>query len=248
MSGSLQGAVALVTGGGSGIGRAIVLAYAREGADVAVVDRNETAAAAVSAEAAALGARAQAFTCDVSRAQEVAEVVEAITAAFGHIDVLVNNAGIAATSPVADMSIEQWDDIVATNLTGPFLMTRAVVPGMIERGHGKVINMSSQLGVRGAAGMAGYCATKAGLLGLTRALARELIPLGIHVNAITPGPVATAMTEGVPEETLEAIFAEVPIRRLATPDEIAPTAVMLATADGAYYVGATLNVSGGHVM
>jgi 3-oxoacyl-[acyl-carrier protein] reductase len=127
-------------------------------------------------------------------------------------------------------------------------MTRAVVPGMIERGHGKVINMSSQLGLRGAANMAGYCATKAGVLGLTRALARELIPFGIHVNAIAPGPVATPMTEGVPQETLDAIYAELPIHRLAKAEEIAPTAVMLATADGAYYVGATLNVSGGHVM
>jgi 3-oxoacyl-[acyl-carrier protein] reductase len=248
VSGRLSGETALVTGGGSGIGRAIVLAYAHEGAQVAVVDRDEVGAAEVSAEAVELGVRAKAFRCDVSQPQEVVDAVASILATFGRIDVLVNNAGVGTTSPIAEMAVEAWDETIAINLTGAFLVTRAVVPGMIARRHGKVINVSSQLGLRGAPNMVGYCASKAGLLGLTRALGRELIEFGIHVNAITPGPTATPMTAGVPEATLEEIYAELPIRRMATPEEIAPTAVMLATADGAYYVGATLNVSGGHVM
>ena len=248
MSGSLQGETALVTGGGSGIGRAIVLAYAEEGADVAVLDRDGSAAATVTAGAAALGVRAAPFECDISDPRAVADAVEAVIDDLGRIDVLVNNAGIAMESPLPQTSLEQWNQTIGINLTGQFLMARAVVSGMMERRHGRIINMSSQLGIRGAGNMAAYCASKAGLLGLTRALARELIPFGINVNAITPGPVATPMTDDAGEETLEAIFAELPIRRLATPEEIAPTAVMLAGAGGAYYVGATLNVSGGHVV
>jgi len=246
--GRLSSATALVTGGGSGIGRAIVLAYAREGADVAVVDRNESGAAEVASEASKLGVRAESFMCDVSDPQSVADVVEEVSSAFGQIDILVNNAGIGGAAPIAETPIDQWNDIIGVNLTGPFLMTRAVVPQMMERRSGKIINMASQLGMCGAAELSSYCASKSGLLGLTRALARELIPYGINVNAITPGPILTPMTSVVSEEVLEEICAAVPIGRMGTADEIAPTAVLLATSDGDYYVGATLNPSGGHVM
>jgi 3-oxoacyl-[acyl-carrier protein] reductase len=246
--GRLAGKVALVTGGGSGIGRGLVLGFARAGARVAVLDREPERGRAVVAEAAAMGAAASFFACDVSLPDQVAKAIAGATQACGPIDVLVNNAGITTTAPLAELTLEQWNETIAIDLTAVLLMTQAVLPGMAERGHGRIINIASQLGLRGAPQMAHYCAAKAGVLGFTRACARELIAQGINVNAIAPGPTLTENLAGVPRETLDAIRAELPIGRFADVEEIVPTAVMLASSDGDYYVGATLNVSGGHVM
>ncbi len=247
-TGRLAGQVAIVTGGSAGIGRGLALAFAGEGAHVAVLDRDDDRGRAVVEEAAAAGGRADFFSCDVRRSEQITAAVDAATRVCGPIDVLVNNAGITTTAPLAELSLEQWSETIAVDLTAVLLMTQAVLGGMTERRRGRIINIASQLGLRGAPHMAHYCAAKAGVLGFTRACARELIAHGINVNAIAPGPTLTENLAGVPQATLDAIRAELPIGRFAEVEEIVPTAVMLASPDGAYYVGATLNVSGGHVM
>jgi 3-oxoacyl-[acyl-carrier protein] reductase len=162
--------------------------------------------------------------------------------------VLVNNAGIGTSCPVLEMSVETWQRMLDNNLSSVFYCTRAALPHLIERRYGRIINVASQLALKGGVEMAHYCAAKAGVLGLTKALARELAPYGITVNAIAPGPVETDMLAALSDEWRAAKLAEMPIGRFGRPDEIAPTAVLLASEDGAYYTGSTLNASGGDVM
>ena len=168
--------------------------------------------------------------------------------AFGGIDVLVNNAGIDTSAAVVDMPLDVWDRMIAVNLRSVFLCTRAVLPGMIDRGWGRIINIASQLAQKGAPDMAHYAAAKAGVIGFTRSLAYEVTGKGIAVNAICPGPVDTALWRAIPAEWRERKLAELPIGRPARVEEIVPTAILLASDDGAYYVGATLNPNGGDVM
>ncbi len=241
--GKLDGRVALVTGAARGIGRGIALAFAAEGASVVVADRDGPGAERVAKEIGSLAIRA-----DVSNERDVERMVEEALAAFGRIDVLVNNAGIATTAEVVDMPLAQWEETLAVDLTGVFLCSRAVLPSMIEQGFGRIVNIGSQLGLRGAASLAHYSAAKAGVHGFTKALAREIAPYGITVNAIAPGPIETDILAGIPEETIEAIRREIPLGRIGRVEEIAPTAVLLASDDGAYYTGSVVNVSGGHVM
>lgn len=224
------------------------MAFANECAQVLVLDRDTEAGSKTVEEVVSAGGIAHFLACDVASQGEVEGAFDAAIENYGPIDVLINNAGIASTSPLLELSLEQWNEMISIDLTGVFLTTKAIVPSMIERRSGRIINIASQLGIRGAPMMVHYCAAKAGVLGLTRALARELIPYGIRVNAIAPGPTLTDATRAAPEETLDAIRAELPIDRFAQVEEIAPTAVMLASSDGDYYVGSTLNVSGGHVM
>lgn len=229
-TGRLAGQVALITGGGSGIGRGLVRAFARESAHVAVLDRHPDRGQEAVEEAAEIGGQASSFACDISRPEEITAAVATAVEACGTIDVLVNNAGITTTAPIAEITPEQWNETIAVDLTAVLLMTQAVLPSMTARGRGRIINIASQLALRGAPHMAHYCAAKAGVLGLTRACARELIADGINVNAITPGPTLTENLAGVPRATLDAIRADLPIGRFAHVDEIAPTAVMLAQA------------------
>ncbi|MBS1890601.1 MAG: SDR family oxidoreductase [Actinobacteria bacterium] len=243
----LPGKVAVVTGAGKGIGRAIARALAAEGAEVAIFDRDGDGAATAAAAIEATGGRARAFACDVSVPEQVTAAVEATVADCGGIDILVNNAGITNTSSLEELSLERWNETLAVDLTGVYLMTRAALPEL-ERRRGKIVNVASQLALRGAPKMSHYCAAKAGVLGFTRACAVELIERGIQVNAIAPGPTETENLFGVPTETLDAIREELPIKRFATVEEIAPAVVLLASRNGDYFVGATLNVSGGHVM
>lgn len=244
----LTGKRCLVTGAGRGIGRAIALAFAREGAAVAVLDRREDLAAEAAAALRDLGAKAAAVTADVAQEESVNAGITAARDALGGIDVLVNNAGIDTNSRVIDMPVAMWDEMMAVNLRSVFLCTRAVLPGMVERRWGRIINISSQLAHKGAAEMAHYAAAKAGVIGFTRSLAYEVAQDGITVNAICPGPIDTELFRNIPEAWRQRKLAELPIGRAGTVDEIAPTAVLLASDEGSYYIGATLNPNGGDVM
>jgi 3-oxoacyl-[acyl-carrier protein] reductase len=248
MAGRLQGKKALVTGGARGIGGAIATAFAREGADVAVLDLKIANAEAKTAELKQFGVKTLAVAADVSNEAQVEAAVAAVIKGLGQIDILVNNAGIDTTSVVTEMSTSMWDEMMAVNLRSVFLCTRAVLKPMIDRKFGRIINIASQLGHKGAPEMAHYAAAKAGVIGFTKSLAYEVARDGVTANAICPGPIETELYRGLPEEWRKTKLNELPIRRAGQVTEIAPTAVLLASEEGAYYIGATMNPNGGDVM
>jgi 3-oxoacyl-[acyl-carrier protein] reductase len=246
--GKLDGRVALVTGGARGIGRAIALAFAAEGADVAVNDlRLDEALESVVAAIKNQGRRAWALPADVADEHAVQAMVDHLLAEAGRVDILVNNAGIANTAPLVAISAETWDRMIAVHLRGAFLCTRAVLPQMLERGSGKIINLGSQLGQIGREGWTHYAAAKGGIIAFTKALAREVSPAGVQVNCIAPGPISTGLVKSDPAAD-ERLKAALPSRRFGTVEDVAPTAVFLASADADYYVGQTLGPNGGDVM
>jgi 3-oxoacyl-[acyl-carrier protein] reductase len=244
----LDGLCAVVTGGAQGIGRGIAIGFAREGARVAVVDRkpDETGLAFV-AETEELGHPGLYFRADLTSEDEVVSTMAAVGEALGRVDVLVNNAGVVSEHDVASMPTEEWDRVMAVNLRAPFLCTRAVLPGMITRGSGRIINVSSQLGQIGGETMAHYSASKAGLIGFTKALAREVSHLGVLVNAIAPGPIETEMLAGESQEWVTRKLGQLPMRRFGRVDEVVPTAIFLAGDESTYYTGQTLGPNGGDV-
>jgi 3-oxoacyl-[acyl-carrier protein] reductase len=245
----LRDKVAVVTGAASGIGHGIAVAFAREGADVAVVDiAPREKAAGVLAEIEALGRAALFVRCDVGDEAAVRAMAARVLDRFGRVDILVNNAGIFSESPLADMPVADWDRMMSVNLRGPFLCTRFLIGQMLERGSGRVINIASQLGQIGGRDAAHYSASKAGVIGLTKALAREVVRRGVLVNAIAPGPIDTPLIDRESDEWRDATPRKVPIGRYGTVAEVAPTAVLLASQDGSYYVGQTLGPNGGDVM
>jgi 3-oxoacyl-[acyl-carrier protein] reductase len=247
--GKLEGRVAVVTGAASGIGRGIAGAFAREGADVAVVDIcAERQAAGVLADIAAHGRAATFAHCDVSDEAAVDAMAQHVLDRFGHADILVNNAGIFTQSLLADMPVADWDRVIGVNLRGTFLCTRVFLRPMLDRGWGRVINIASQLGQIGGAEVAHYSASKAGVIGLTKALAREVSGSGVLVNAIAPGPIQTPLLDSETEQWRSAKLAELPMGRFGTVAEVTPTAVLLASEDGSYYAGQTLGPNGGDVM
>jgi 3-oxoacyl-[acyl-carrier protein] reductase len=247
--GKLDGKVAVVTGAASGIGRGIAVAFAGEGADIAVVDiAQQDQAASVLAEVTAMGRRAMFVRCDVSQEDDVRAMAGAVLGHFGRVDILVNNAGIFTQALLADMSVADWDLVVGVNLRGTFLCTRMLIGQMLERGSGRIINIASQLGQIGGVEAVHYSASKAGVIGLTKALAREVSANGVLVNAIAPGPILTPLLDGETEEWRNAKLAELPMGRFGTVAEVTPTAVLLASDDGAYYAGQTLGPNGGDVM
>ena len=243
MGNRVKDKVVIVTGGAMGIGKADVELLAADGAKVILVDvddAGETVAGKLD--------NVEFHRMDVSQEASWDKLIKHVMKKYGRLDGLVNNAGIDTTSLVKDMPVQLWDQMMAVNLRGVFLPTRAVLPGMIKQKFGRIINIASQLAHKGAPLMAHYCASKAGVIGFTKSLAYEVARDGITVNAICPGPIDTALFRAFPEEWKSKKLAEVPLGRLGTAKEIAPTAVMLAADDGGYYLGATLNPNGGDVM
>jgi 3-oxoacyl-[acyl-carrier protein] reductase len=244
----LRGKRAVVTGGAQGIGRGIAVGFAAEGADVAVLDvQSAEVGASVVQELEAFDVHGVYLRVNVADENEVTRAFDSLAQSLGPIDILVNNAGVVSEYEVAEMPVDEWDRIIAVNLRGPFLCARAVLPGMIARRDGRIINVASQLGQLGGETMAHYSASKAGVIGLTKALAREVSRHNVLVNAIAPGPIETDMLASESDEWLARKRAQLPMRRFGAVNEVVPTAVFLASADATYYTGQTLGPNGGDV-
>ena len=247
----LRDANVLVTGGNRGIGRGIATALAEEGARVAVnhpPGSDEHAAATdVVDEITEDGGRAMSLAGDVSDVDSVRSMIERFEEQWGPVEVLVNNAGILTQSELAEMPVSMWDETIAVDLRGVFLTTRFALPGMLDAGTGAIVNVASQLGIKGAAELVHYSAAKGGVISFTRALAREVSPT-VRVNAIAPGPVSTGMLDGISEDWREEKKAELPMDRFGRIEDIAPTAVFLASEQSSYYTGQVLSPDGGDAM
>lgn len=244
-AGALSGQSALVTGGASGIGKAIGEAFVQAGARVVVLDRE----AGQAREAAGVIGAAGGVGADVASEAEVVAAVAAAGEMLGPIGVLVNCAGVLTESPLTQMSLQQWQQTIDIDLTGVFLLCRHVVPGMVARGCGRVINIASQLAIKGGTSLTHYSAAKAGVIGLTKSLALEVASYGVLVNAIAPGPIETPLTAGISAEWKQAKRRELPLGRFGRPEEVAPTAVLLASSPGGdLYTGQTLGPNSGDVM
>lgn len=245
----LKDKVALVTGASRGIGRAVALQYAQLGADVVVnYSGSQAAAEEVVKKIEGLGRKAIAVKADVSQADQVTAMVDKAQETFGHIDILVNNAGITRDGLFMRMKDSDWDEVIAINLKGVYLVTKAVTKIMMKQRSGRVINMTSVSGLIGNAGQANYCAAKAGVIGLTKTCAKELAGRGIAVNAIAPGFIATDMTEKLSDKVKESIMASIPMKRMAQPSEIASVAAFLASDFASYITGQVIVVDGGLAM
>jgi len=240
--------VAVVTGAGRGIGRAVALAYARMGADVACVSRTEENSAKVAAEVEALGRKAWALAVDVSDTAAVDAAAKEILESAGRVDILVNNAGVTRDNLLMRMSEEEWDTVLDINLKGAFNFTKAFSRTFIKQRSGRIINIASVIGLIGNAGQSNYAASKAALIGFTKSIAKELAPRGITVNAIAPGFIETDMTAALNDKVRGEILASVPLGRFGSPDDIAHAAVFLAMEPTGYVTGQVLTVDGGMVM
>ena len=245
---TLQGRVALVTGASQGIGRACALALAEAGATVALAARNEAKLAEVAAEIAAAGGAAHPFALDLGSEESIQACAKAVIAQLGKVEILVNNAGITRDTLTLRMKRKDWDDVLATNLTGSFLMTQAVMGSMLKARWGRIINITSVVGQTGQAGQANYAASKAGLIGLTRSLARELASRTITVNAVAPGYIETAMTAVLTDEQRTAMTSQIPLARAGTDRDVAAAVAFLASEEAGYITGHTLDVNGGMYM
>jgi len=246
----LAGRIALVTGASRGLGRAIAEAIAAAGATVACAARSETEVETTASRIRERGGHAQAFRLDVTRAEEIAATVSAVEAALGPVHVLVNNAGVTLEKKTLDVTDDEWERVLATNLTAMFRLARAVAPGMIERGRGKIINVGSMYGRLGVARYAAYCASKAAVDGLTRSLAVEWARHGIQVNCLAPGYMNTEIPRAaMADERTRALFlSKVPARRIGEPEEVAALAVYLASPASDFMTGQTVYLDGGQTI
>ncbi|HEM61757.1 MAG TPA: 3-oxoacyl-ACP reductase FabG, partial [Chloroflexi bacterium] len=242
---SLSNRVALVTGAGQGIGEGIALKLAQEGAHVVVSDVDEAGAVRVAEAVRSADRRALAVQADVSDRDQVARLVESAMVEFGRLDILVNNAGIARSATLLKLTEEAWDEVLAVNLKGVFWVTQAVAAHMVEARYGKIVNISSIYGRTGTIGDSNYAASKAGVIGFTKSVARELARYDINVNAVLPGVVDTPLLRGIPEKYLKPMIEEIPLRRVATPEDIANVTAFLASDEASYITGAAIEVTGG---
>jgi len=240
--------IALVTGASRGIGEAIAKRLASEGATVVAAARSADALARVVSEIAAPGGKASALALDLADSASIEAGVKQVLAAHGEIHVLVNNAGVTEDNLILRMSRDAWDRVVATNLTGVFLLSQAVVKGMVRKRYGRIVNVTSVVGLMGNAGQANYASSKAGLIGLTKSIARELASRNVTCNAVAPGFIATAMTEKMTDDAKAKLSGEIPLERLGTPDDVAAAVAFLASDEASYVTGTVMNVSGGLYM
>ena len=245
---NLKDKVALVTGSARGIGREIALTLAREGADLLLTDIDEAGIAQLAQEIKALGNKALAVKADVADPQAVEELVAKGMAEFGRLDILVNNAGIARDNLIIRMKDEEWDQVLTVNLKSAFLLSRAVGKIMLKQKSGRIVNISSVVGLMGNPGQVNYAASKAGLIGFTKSLARELASRGITVNAVAPGFIQTAMTDKLPPEARDRLAAAIPLGFLGEPRDVAQAVAFLAGDSARYLTGQVINVDGGMVM
>src|SRR6266436_1079239 len=244
----LEGRVALVTGASQGIGHACALALAREGASIAVAARNQQKLDELVAQIAAAGGKASAFVMDVADEEQVKSGIKSALGQFGKIDILVNNAGITRDQLVMRMKRADWDAVIQTNLTSAYLCTQQVTSSMLKQRWGRIINIASVFGQMGQAGQANYSASKAGLIGLTMAIARELGSRNITCNAVAPGFIETAMTEVLGEEFKLNAAKQIPLGRVGSADDVANAVAFLASEEASYITGHVLNVNGGMLM
>ena len=245
---NLNNKIAVVTGASQGIGKIIALELAKSGAHVACISRNKKAIESIVDEITINGGQASSFPCDISDSDTLSEIITEIIKENSRIDILVNNAGITKDSLLIRMSIEQWDDVINTNLKGAFHCTKAVVRYMMKNKFGRIINITSIVGLTGNAGQANYAASKAGLIGMTKSIAKEVASRGITANCIAPGWIETSMTDKLSGEVKNQFLSHIPVGRIGSPDDIANAVIFLASDEAGYITGQTITVDGGRII
>jgi 3-oxoacyl-[acyl-carrier protein] reductase len=245
---NVDGKIAIVTGAGQGIGRTIALSLAERGASVVVADINMDLAGAVAVEVEALRCSAMPWKVNVASLKDCEDLMKAVIDRFGKIDILVNNAGITRDMVLLRMKEEQWDDVISVNLKGTFNCTKTAIRYMFRQKSGCIINIASVTGAMGNPGQANYSASKAGIMGFTKAVAREYAEYGITVNAVAPGFIATAMTDAIPQKDRDLLIAQIPAKRLGTPEDVAAVVCFLASNASSYITGQVIHTNGGLYM